>query len=67
MAGKIVKTKSGKVGKTKDQDQPVFVEATVTDHPYLKTTGTYKIPVYFEDNTKMLCDPAKLKRLGYWD
>jgi hypothetical protein len=51
MPGKIVETKTGKQGQTKNTDQPV----------------NGKIPVYFSDGTKMLCSPDKLKILGFWD
>ncbi len=51
-SGKIVKTKSGKVGYTKNSDNPL----------------NGKIPVYFEgSDLKMLCTPESLIVVGYRD
>lgn len=51
-AGYLVKTKDGKKGRTKHSDEPVIV---------------YKVPVYLDDGTKMLCDRSTLKITGYID
>lgn len=49
--GKIVDTKLGK-GRTKNSDHPV----------------NGKIIVYLEHSaTNILCDPKKLKIIGFWD
>jgi hypothetical protein len=51
MAGKVVKTKSGLQGRTKNGDQPV----------------NGKIKVYLDNGTQTLCDPKTLTPIGFWD
>ncbi len=51
MAGKVVKTKSGKQGRTKNGDKTV----------------KGKIKVYLDDGKLLLCSPENLTPLGFWD
>lgn len=51
MPGKVVKTKSGQTGKTKNGDQAI----------------NGKIKVYLDNGTHMLCDPKTLTPIGFWD
>lgn len=51
MAGKIVKTKSGKTG--------------IIHNNFETING--KIPVILEDKTKLLCNPKDLVFIGFWD
>lgn len=64
MPGIIVKTKSGKVGRTNNGDSPVRV-----------TIGTEvigfqvidKVKVYIDDGSQIISDPKHLQPIGYWD
>ncbi len=50
MAGKVVETQDGLKGYTKNEDPTKFG----------------KVLVYLENGKKILCDPKKLKPVGYW-
>lgn len=56
MAGKIVKTKSGKIGKTKNEDKIINASS---ENP--------KVLVYLEDGTKIVASQYNLEFIGYWD
>lgn len=56
-SGKLVKTKNGQLGYTKSSDEPVNGKIMV----YLSKPGENKL------GDKLLCDPAKLELLGYYD
>ena len=51
MPGKIVKTKTGHVGRTRNGDKPV----------------NGKVVVHLDDGKKILCNAKDLIMKGYWD
>jgi hypothetical protein len=68
MAGKIVKTKSGKIGQTKNGDEPIYCQVIDNSNPFmLRTIEVKKIKVYFDDGTRMICEPKNLELIGFWD
>ena len=56
MAGKLVKTKSGKTGKTKEEDKIGVGSDSLP-----------RILVYLDDGTKIAVRPENLELLGFWD
>lgn len=68
MAGKIVKTKSGKIGKTQNEDPPYLQEVFDNSIVHMeKVAKIWKIKVFLDDGTKMICSLNSLEVIGYWD
>ncbi len=64
MAGKIVITKSGITGITKNGDDPVNSKVKVYKS---NLTGIDNDNKPYYDNRPMLCDPKTLQIIGHWD
>lgn len=66
MAGRIVKTASGRVGRTDYSDEPIMVEVAEIENPNEKHL-VRKFLVRLDDGTNLICTPGKLEYIGYWD
>lgn len=64
MPGIIVKTKSGKVGRTTNGDSPVFVTVGT---PIIGQQIIHKVKIYLDDGSKIIADPKNLQTIGFWD